>query len=382
MPPSSSTTPSLPADDLASPRLQNLQQTHEGEHHGDYGGGVEIPITRSTYIYAFCAALNSCNLGYDVGVSTNVGGLIQDDFGLSDRQREVFVGAINFWSMFGAIFSNVVSDKFGRRRSFVVAAVLFILGVLIQSTANSLTLLHIGRFFVGVGVGFGLAIDPLYISEASPAKHRGELVTWSEIALNIGIVLGFTSGLVFYSLQDSVEWRVMIGMGGILPLVMIGLVYTVMPESPRWLVSKQREQEAKQVLSTIYPPNYNVDYVVDDIKEALEREEQAEHAVGWSVIFWSATPAIRRMLLVGVGTAIAQQAVGIDAIQYYLIDVLDESGVKSEQAQLVVLIILGLIKLGFVFVGGKLFDKRGRRPLLFASLIGKEETEKRERGAF
>jgi MFS family permease len=84
------------------------------------------------------------------------------------------------------------------------------------------------------------------------------------------------------------------------------------------------------------------------------------------------------MLLVGVGTAIAQQAVGIDAIQYYLIDVLDESGVKSERAQLVILILLGLVKLGFIFVGGKLFDKRGRRPLLFASLIGK----RRERGVF
>ena len=76
------------------------------------------------------------------------------------------------------------------------------------------------------------------------------------------------------------------------------------------------------------------------------------------------------MLLVGVGTTIAQQAVGIDAIQYYLIDVLEESGVKSERAQLVILILLGLVKLAFIFVGGKLFDKRGRRPLLFASLIG------------
>ena len=76
------------------------------------------------------------------------------------------------------------------------------------------------------------------------------------------------------------------------------------------------------------------------------------------------------MLLVGVGTIVIQQAVGIDAIQYYVIDVLDHSGIKSERGQLGVLILLGLVKLGFVFVGGKLFDTHGRRPLFAVSLLG------------
>lgn len=95
----------------------------------------------------------------------------------------------------------------------------------------------------------------------------------------------------------------------------------------------------------------------------------AENAMGWDVILFP-SPAFKRMLLVGVGTAIAQQAVGIDAIQYFLMYILDESGIKSRQAQLWILIVLGFIKLVVIVLAGHLFDRKGRRPLFFISLLG------------
>jgi len=101
----------------------------------------------------------------------------------------------------------------------------------------------------------------------------------------------------------------------------------------------------------------------------LSHIHQAEHAYGWGILL-NPTPAFQRMLLVGVGTAIAQQAVGIDAIQYYLLDVIEDANVSSATGESMILICLGLIKLLFISVGGKLFDRRGRRPLLFLSLIG------------
>jgi predicted MFS family arabinose efflux permease len=116
--------------------------------------------------------------------------------------------------------------------------------------------------------------------------------------------------------------------------------------------------------------DFDINPVAQDIKEGLERDRIAKNAVGWKMIL-SPTPAIKRMLFVGIGVAVAQQAVGIDAIQYYLLDVLQESGIQSEKTQLVVLILLGGLKLLFVIVGSKLLDNRGRKKLLFISLIGK-----------
>ena len=371
-----------------------VYKTHEGEHQGDFSD-TSLKLTKYTFIFAFCAALNSCNLGYDIGVSGNAGVLIQRDLGLTDVQRELFVGSINFWSIFGSLFSHWICDQYGRRHSFRVAAVSFIVGLAIMAAAGGYTTLMIGRVFVGLGVGFGLAvslfsapkeisqftdffltcfrfysqIDPLYIAEISPAAHRGELVTWSELAINVGIVLGFFTGLVFYGVDDNLQWRLMFAMGCILPIVMIILVNKVMPESPRFLVQTGKEEEAKEVLKKVYPEGFDVEPVVKNIKEALERERIAEQAIGWNVILFP-TPAIRRMLIVGILTAVSQQAVGIDAIQYYLIDVLEESGVESEKGRLGILMLLGVLKLAFVVVGGKLFDRKGRRPLFFVSLAG------------
>ena len=93
----------------------------------------------------------------------------------------------------------------------------------------------------------------MYIAEITPAKYRGELVSWSEIAINVGIVLGFLSGIVFYELDDNLEWRLMFAMGCILPVVLIFVSQFVMAESPRWLVSKGRIEEAKEILRKIYP---------------------------------------------------------------------------------------------------------------------------------
>jgi len=127
---------------------------------------------------------------------------------------------------------------------------------------------------------------------------------------------------------------------------------------------------SNSVTFLLYIIDFDINPVAQDIKEGLERERIAEDAVGWTMIFFP-TPAIRRMLIVGVGIAMAQQAVGIDAIQYYLLDVLQESGIQSEKVQLAVLILLGVLKLVFVVVGSKLLDNRGRKKLLFVSLLGK-----------
>jgi sugar porter (SP) family MFS transporter len=212
----------------------------------------------------------------------------------------------------------------------------------------------------------------LYIAEVVPAQHRGRLVTYSEIALNIGIVFGFATGLIFAPMTDNIEWRCMLAFGTILPVIMIILLWTgVMPESPRWLISSNRCSDARIILLDIYPPGYDIDHIVHDISESIRLEQIAErNIVGWNFIV-RPSPAIRRMMFVGVAMAVAQQAVGIDAIQYYLTDVIDRLGIPSDTFQSsIILILLGSLKLAMIVVGGRLFDQFGRRPLLLISLIG------------
>lgn len=207
----------------------------------------------------------------------------------------------------------------------------------------------------------------------------------------MGIVLGFASGLLLTPITTTTnggpeKWRVMVACGAILPVVMILLVLChAMPESPRWLLQKGRIEEAQQVLAQVHdcPADHVlVRDMVREIQTSLQREQVAEqqqrHGVVGLFSLW-VRPSLRRVLLIGVGTAMAQQAVGIDAIQNYLLDVIDHSAPSSSAAaaassetltQSVILISLGMLKLVFIMVGGSLFDTMGRRPLFLASVTG------------
>jgi MFS family permease len=149
---------------LSKSQGAKIYKTHEGEHHGDFSD-TSLKLTKYTYLFAMCAAVNSCNLGYDIGVSGNAGILIQRDWGLTDVQRELFVGSLNLWSIFGAGFAHWICDLYGRRHSFKVAAVSFIVGLVIMALANGYTMLMIGRAFVGLGVGFGLAVRIIHCTD-------------------------------------------------------------------------------------------------------------------------------------------------------------------------------------------------------------------------
>jgi hypothetical protein len=144
--------------DLPNPDKPKLHQSHPGEHRGDYGG-TKVKIPKKVYIWALCAALNSCNLGYDIGVNTGAGPLLQEDLGLSDIQIELFFGSLNLYAMVGGLAAHWITDRLGRRNAFVVSNIFFIIGIVVQTVAQGYEFLMVGRVFVGLGVGFGLAVS-------------------------------------------------------------------------------------------------------------------------------------------------------------------------------------------------------------------------------
>jgi len=345
----------------------------------DEKANTEMPddkpgVSRTVYLLTFCAALGSCNLGFDIGVNTDAGKLVQESMQLSDVQLELFMGSINLYAIVGALLTSKVVGSIGLRLSFLASSVLFVVGLALQIFSSTFLLLMFGRVWVGIAVGFGMTVTPMYITEISPKRARGALVSWSEIGLNVGILLGFSSGLLFFGLSPDTSWRLMFSLGCFLPILLAILAMTTMEESPRWLIQKGRYTEARVVLVKLYPRGDGVDSVDDllrEIKEDIEEEVDAERGQsGWAAILCSDRPAIRRMMLVGVSIGICVQLSGIDAIQYYLTFVLDASGITSRKKQAVFLTGLGVLKLSMIFVASLLVDKLGRRPLLFLSLSG------------
>jgi len=318
------------------------------------------------YFIIGCAALNSVNLGFDIGVNSGAFVLLQEDVGLLDWQIGVCMGMLHFVAALGGLMNHAISDRFGRRRTFMIAQVLFILGVVIFCTAHSFTVLIIGRVFLGLGIGIGLAIDALYIAELAPAAQRGALVTWSEIGTNLGILIGFAANLVLDSLPAGVDWRVMIACGAFLPVVLMVLSVTVMPESPRWLIAKGRESAAEDVLRRTHGPGQDISGLASDIKHHIDVDAEYEH-LGWAPLL-RPDAATRRMMMTGVGIAFAQQLNGIESVVLYSPHIFREAGVATTtQGLFRATIVIGVVKTLFIVVSACFLDNVGRRPMLILS---------------
>ena len=191
---------------------------------------IEPPDRRTpkaVLIVAGIAALNSANLGYDIGVMAGAALRVQENWSLSDVKVEVLVGILNACAIAGAAVAHYVVDRLGRRRTFTVSSAVFIVGVLGMACSVNYAMLLLFRVITGLGVGVGLSVDPVYIAEVAPPHARGALVSWSEIAINVGILLGFVAAWCFADVGSDTAWRAMLALGAILPSVLFVLTLTV-----------------------------------------------------------------------------------------------------------------------------------------------------------
>lgn len=319
---------------------------------------------------AIFASLNSVLLGYDVGVMSGAIIFIQEDLKITEVQEEVLIGCLSILSLFGSLAGGRTSDIIGRKWTMALAAIIFQTGAATMTLAPSFEVLIIGRFLAGIGIGFGVMIAPIYIAEISPSVTRGSLTSFPEIFINLGILLGYVSNFAFSGLPEHISWRVMLGVG-ILPSFFIGAALFIIPESPRWLVMKNRVEEARTVLLKTIDNQAEVEERLAEILLAAgtgSAEKYEEKAV-WREML-SPSPSLRRMLITGFGIQCFQQITGIDATVYYSPEIFQGAGIQDKSKLLAATVAVGVSKTAFILVAIFLIDKLGRKPLLYVSTIG------------
>ncbi|GJP40281.1 hypothetical protein CLOM_g24564 [Closterium sp. NIES-68] len=392
-----------------------------GDSNGRGGGwGSVKPYVLSV---SLLASISSALLGYDIGVTSGALIFVAEDFDLSHVQQEIFVGILNIVSLVGALSAGRLADFAGRRFAMGTAASIFIAGALCMALAPTYAILLTGRLITGIGVGFGLALPPLFISEISPPGQRGGLVSFGELFINIGIVIGFLTSFLLSGLPVDSAWRWMLGLGAV-PGFILAAGVLCLPESPRWLIMHGQVKKAKDILLTISDSHEEAHERFLEILDAaglkeeivgkgpaagadfspaargrsnsrerlggsgsgrgeeteyVDEEEQEIHVIRpmdgaggkgvWKELLWP-TPAVGRMLLVCIGTNFLQQAIGIDATVYYSPVVLRDAGITSRRALLGATLLMGVIKVSFVGIATCLLDNFGRRPLLLVSTAG------------
>jgi sugar porter (SP) family MFS transporter len=311
------------------------------------------------YIFiALIAAISGILFGYDTGVMSGAILFIPQDFPLTPGMNGIVVGSVLFGALGGAIFSGRATDYFGRKRLLLIVAFIFIFGALGTAIAPSVLLLVIGRIVVGIAIGVASYVGPLYISEMAPQKHRGALVALNQFAITAGILLSY---IVDYFFSFTENWRAMLGFG-VIPGVFLFLGMLYLPESPRWLLSQDDEEQARKNLLRVRDSSKSVEREIADIKVTLKEE-----AADWRVIF---SKLVRPVLWIGFGLAFIQQVTGINTILYYAPTILKMAGFGSASVSILATMGIGAVMMVVTLVSLPLIDRWGRRPLLFAGLVG------------
>ena len=316
---------------------------------------------------AIIAALGGLLFGFDTAVISGAEKALRRLFDLSDAYYGFTVTSALIGTIIGSITFSRPSDRIGRKKTLLITAVLYTISALGSALAWNWYSFIIFRFIGGIGVGGATVVSPTYIAEISPARLRGRLVAVTQFNIVFGILLAFLSNYVITILfkdmgQGIVEgnaWRWMFGVEAVPALVFFFLLFGN-PESPRWLVSRQRDDEARDILTAL--GNEAVDEELQAIAESLD----AEHHT-------SAEPFYCRKyskpILYAVLIAMFNQLSGINAILYYAPSIFEMAGAGEESAMLRA-VIIGFTNLIFTMAALATIDHFGRKRLMLVGSVG------------
>lgn len=319
--------------------------------------GLQQGSARSVYLPAMVAALGGLLFGFDTAVINGAIVFIKLQFGLNDSQTEIAASSLLLGCVIGASIAALTSDRFGRKRVLLAAAALFTLSSIGSALPRDLVEFAIARLVGGVAIGIASTLSPLYIAEISPAQKRGLLVCLNQLAIVTGILLSYSVNYLLTGAGPA-NWRWMFASAA-LPSLAFFLTLLFIPESPRWLMQKGREQEAVTFLAQMVGP------------QAAPREIEAIRAAISEESGDLLDPAFRKALIVAIVIALFSQFTGINTIIYYgSIVFLEHVPHQTASTALWANVIIGAINFVATIVGMLIIDRAGRKSILMSAFAG------------
>ncbi len=324
---------------------------------------------------AIIASLGGFLFGYDTAVISGTINFVSSQFQLDAAGTGWYVSSALLGCISGVSVAGILSDKYGRKKLLILSALFFAVSAIGCTFAIGFTDLIIYRLIGGLGIGVASMLAPLYISELSPSYKRGRLVALYQFAITLGILFSYfinayllrlshtefmlqTNGLL-HKIMVSEVWRIMLGTSVVPAFLFLFLLLSV-PESPRWLTIKGKEQGALRILKRIVT-NDEAQKEISDIKSNLQKETG-----GLGILFKA---GFRLAMIIGVSLAFLSQVSGINAIIYYGPKILQEAGLPVSDA-LSGQVVIGFVNVLFTLIAIWKIDRLGRKPLLLAGVIG------------
>ena len=347
------------------------------------------------YLYSIVlvAVLGGLLFGYDTAVISGAEKGLQafflgaDDFTYTDMMHGFTSSSALIGCVIGALLSGLVASRWGRKRSLVLAGVLFLLSALGsmnpeflfftkgEPTKGLLWMFNIYRVIGGMGVGLASAVCPMYIGEVAPSDRRGQLVSWNQFAIIFGqlvvyfvnfLILGSHTNPVIEQIGQGINavapgsdpwtietgWRYMFGSEAV-PAALFTVLICLVPESPRYLVMSGREERALGVLTRINGEE-KARKILEDIKNTATVRTERLFAYGWLVVF------------IGIMLSVFQQVVGINAVLYYAPRIFGDMGMTNPMFNTV---MMGVVNILFTLVAIFTVEKIGRKPLLITGSL-------------
>jgi sugar porter (SP) family MFS transporter len=330
---------------------------------------------RFVIMTSLAVAFGGFLMGFDASVISGVVKFIEMEFNLSKIELGWAVSSLTLSATIAMMVSGPLSDRFGRKPLLKAAAILYAVSAITSALAPSFWFLVVARMIGGFGVGASLILAPMYIAEISPPALRGRMVSFNQLNIVIGISVAFFTNYLILKLGGleaawalslkfgEYNWRWMLGLET-LPAVFYFFSLFMVPESPRWLVMKGREEEGLKILTKTSGDNQAQKDILA-VKDSISSESK-KAKIPIAELF---KPAMRLVLTIGIVVAVLQQITGINSVFFYAPMIFEQSGIGTD-ASFSQAILVGLTNLVFTILAIGLIDKLGRKPLLGFGVAG------------